>query len=89
MLGQSSVVNILFTRRLILTHAKRISDDDSHNDSVDGDSFAEDYTDEILGANSRSLHTGAEDASTGGENTPEKRNKQVKISLHIETSRPR
>jgi hypothetical protein len=44
--------------------------DDGHDDSVDGDDFAKDDGDEILGSDSRRFHTTTEDGGACYQNAP-------------------
>lgn len=45
-------------------------EDDGHDDAIDGDDLAEDDGDEILGADTGSFDTTAQDRRTGNEDAP-------------------
>jgi len=45
-------------------------EDNGHNDTVDGDDFAEDNGDQVLGANTGCLNTSTEDGGTSDEDAP-------------------
>lgn len=45
-------------------------EDDGHDDAVDGDDFAENNGDQVLGSDAWGADTTADDGGTGNENTP-------------------
>ena len=53
-----------------MTDLLAVTDDDRHDDAVDGDRLAEDDADEVLRADARRLHAGTEDARPRRVDTP-------------------
>lgn len=55
----------------IPTHLREFGrEDDGHDDTVDGNDFAEDDGDEILGSDAWGFHTAAEDGCASNEYAP-------------------
>lgn len=53
-----------------VTNIESISDDDSNDDSVDGDRLTEDDADQILGSNPRRFYSTADNTTSRRKNTP-------------------
>lgn len=55
---------------MVIDVADEGREDDGHDDTVDGDDFAEDDGDQVLGSDSRRFDTGTEDGRARDEDTP-------------------
>ena len=61
----------------VTSYLNRVSDDNGHDNSINGNSFTENNADQILGSDLRSFDTSSENTRTGCENSPARQSQTV------------